>query len=251
MNGSIEKFFEQPVLSLGDIGSFDENGTSYPSVLKFENKFYMYYTGWIQGVQIPWYNNIGLAKSNDGIVFKKVSKAPIISCNNYDYIGLGSCYVLKEDKKWHIWYTRFENWKKVNGMLKHFYNIKYADSTDGINWSFNSRICINFKNNFENSISKPCIKKIGDNYYMWYSFRGKYYKPGFAVSKDGKKWKRIDEKVGISKSDSGWDSEMLCYPNIFEGKEYFYMFYNGNDYGKQGLGYARISKELISGLIYV
>jgi len=65
-----------------------------------------------------------------------------------------------------------------------------------------------------------------------------------ATSQDGLSWTRCDSKVGISKSDTGWDSEMICYPAIFNYNDKTYMFYSGNGVGKGGIGYAVADKKL-------
>ena len=44
--------------------------------------------------------------------------------------------------------------------------------------------------------------------------------------------------VGIDVSKNGWDSEMICYPYVFDHKGKRYMLYNGNGYGKTGFGLA-------------
>ena len=75
---------------------------------------------------------------------------------------------------------------------------------------------------------------------MWFSYRESVsYKVGYAESENGIDWERDDIKAGIFASTSkGWDSEMVCYPFIFEHKSKRYMLYNGNQYGKTGFGLA-------------
>jgi len=62
---------------------------------------------------------------------------------------------------------------------------------------------------------------------MWYSYRGrnniKTYRIGYAESFDGLQWIRKDDDVGIDVSKTGWDSEMICYPFVFDYKEERYM----------------------------
>jgi hypothetical protein len=48
----------------------------------------------------------------------------------------------------------------------------------------------------------------------------------------------MDEETGITVSDSGWDSEMICYGQIFKRANDLFMVYNGNGYGRSGLGLA-------------
>jgi hypothetical protein len=44
--------------------------------------------------------------------------------------------------------------------------------------------------------------------------------------------------VGIDVSHSGWDSEMIAYACVFKHGNKWHMLYNGNGYGKTGIGYA-------------
>ena len=48
----------------------------------------------------------------------------------------------------------------------------------------------------------------------------------------------MDETIGMDVSNNGWDSEMVCYPFVFDHKDITYMLYNGNSYGKTGMGLA-------------
>jgi hypothetical protein len=48
----------------------------------------------------------------------------------------------------------------------------------------------------------------------------------------------MDSRAGIGVSASGWDSEMIEYPFVFDHAGARYMLYNGNGYGKSGFGIA-------------
>jgi hypothetical protein len=76
---------------------------------------------------------------------------------------------------------------------------------------------------------------------MWFSYRsgnGQAYRIGYAMSSDGRNWELALEDAGIDVSTSGWDSEMIEYPFVFDHKGQRYMMYNGNDYGRTGFGLA-------------
>jgi hypothetical protein len=53
----------------------------------------------------------------------------------------------------------------------------------------------------------------------------------------------MDDQAGIDVSDSGWDSDMICYPRVFSHVGRLYMLYNGNGYGKTGFGLAVMEAE--------
>jgi len=239
----------KPVLSLGEKGSFDENGTSYPYIVSHVGKDYLYYTGWIQGVQVRWYNDLGIAVSSDGVNFQRLSRAPVPLRSDLDFIGIGSTCVIKHDDIWYMWYTRFDHWGDLPGEHEHYYNIKHAVSKDGLNWRTFPRVCVDFADQGEYAIAKPCVLWLQERFVMWYSHRGESYRAGLATSPDGHVWRRMDERVGIQPSDEGWDSEMLCYPFVLANGDDFFMFYNGNGYGSTGLGLARASRSTIMEMI--
>ncbi len=75
---------------------------------------------------------------------------------------------------------------------------------------------------------------------MFYAVRShtRGYRMGYAVSDDGRSWTRRDEEVGIDLSPTGWDSEMAQGAAVVVTEFGTYLFYNGNDYGRTGFGWA-------------
>ena len=116
--------------------------------------------------------------------------------------------------------------------------LKYAESNDGIRWKREGRIAIPFKTPDEYAMSKPCVIRDSDCYRMWYSYRGSVYRIGYAESGDGITWERMDDQVGFRASESGWDSETVEYPNVFDSGGTRFMLYKGNRYGQTGFGLA-------------
>src|SRR5262245_55089692 len=55
---------KSPVLSPGEIGTFDDSGVSLACIVRDNNSLLLYYTGWNLGVTVPWRNSIGLAMSS-------------------------------------------------------------------------------------------------------------------------------------------------------------------------------------------
>ena len=77
---------------------------------------------------------------------------------------------------------------------------------------------------------------------MFYCYAINNYVLGYAESTDGINWIRKDDQIGITTSKSGWDSEMIEYPFFINYNNKKYLFYNGNEYGKTGIGYAILDK---------
>jgi hypothetical protein len=237
-----------PILSLGSIGTFDDSGIMPTSIINFNNKKYLYYIGWTLKSTVPYHNSIGLAISYDnGLTFMKEFEGPIINTTALEPYFSGTCYVIKDSESFKAWYLSCTKWEIINSKPEPFYHIKYAESLDGINWERKGQVAIDYISDKEGGIVSASVIKNKENYEMWYAYRqaSNYredkqsaYHIGYAESLDGKYWLRKDDLVGISKSDNGWDSEMMCYPNVIEHKNKKFMFYNGNGFGKSGFGYA-------------
>ncbi len=229
----------KPVLGLGELGAFDDNGVTASWIVSHDNKKYLYYIGWKPRSTTRFSLMTGLAISDDGgETFYRHSRAPILNLTDQEPFSiLTAPCVLKQEKIWKMWYVSCVDW--LNADLPR-YNIKYAESNDGITWKQDGIVCIDFISDRETALARPCVLFEDNIYKMWYSFKDPAigYRMGYAESKDGIKWKRLDSQVGIEVSDSGWDSEMIQYPYVFNHKGYKYMFYNGNGYGANGAGLA-------------
>jgi predicted GH43/DUF377 family glycosyl hydrolase len=238
---------KDPVLSYGKLGTFDEAGVVPSSILKLNNELYLYYIGYTVRKTIPYHNSIGLAVSHDdGRSFKKLSEGPIIGSNFYEPYFSASCSVLKENNTFKIWYLSCTKWVIINGLPEAYYNIKYAESENGIQWERRGIVCLDLTLQ-DDAFAKPFVYKENGIYKMWYSYRSAVnyktninmsYRIGYAESTDGIKWERKDNLVGIERSEDGWDSQMIEYCDIVKIEDKKYMFYNGNGFGKTGFGYA-------------
>ncbi|SRR6266498_3566093 len=234
---------QEPVIGLGPLGAFDDSGVTTSCVVNHDGRKFHYYSGWSLGVTVPFYFYVGLAVSDDGgESYRKLSTAPLLERNAIDPYLTASPYVLVEDDVWRMWYVSGTAWKMKNAQPRHYYHIKYAESRDGINWNRDGLVCIDYESENEYAIARPCVIKEDGVYKMWYSHRGESYQGGYAESTDGLHWERKDEESGLQVSDSGWDSEMIAYPCVFDDEGRRYMLYNGNGYGKTGIGLAMLDR---------
>jgi hypothetical protein len=126
------------------------------------------------------------------------------------------------------------------------YLIRYAESDDGISWRRTGKVCIDYDATAQ-AIGRPWVVPIQDRYEMWFSYRGLVdyrtdpqtsYRVGHSESSDGLHWERKPDPAGLERSAHGWDSVMLCYTNVLRINGRLHCFYNGNGFGRSGLGYA-------------
>ena len=236
-NGIVD-LSETPVLSPGSLGEFDDSGTMATWLCHQKGISYLYYIGWNLGVTVPFRNSIGLATSQDDQKFDRYSNGPVMDRSLNEPHFCASCCVIPGADMWRMWYLSCTEWQLRNGKPEHRYHIKYATSDDGIFWKRDGIIAIDYANEEEFAISRPSVIQDADLWRMWYSYRGPTYRIGYAESYDGLKWTRLDDLAGIEPSSTGWDSEMIEYPFVFDHKGQRYMLYNGNGYGKTGFGLA-------------
>ncbi len=249
-NFNLKKIINKPQLinlDLGKIGTFDDSGVMPTCILKNDNEIWMYYIGWNLGVTVPFRNAVGLAISkDDGLTFSRKFDGPILDRNKNEPHFVASNCVLFNQGIFKMWYLSCTGWSEVDGKIRHSYHIKYATSADGIDWDRNGIVAIDFNYENEYAISTPRVIIENNIYKMWYSYRGgnksELYRIGYAESFDGIEWIRKDNAVGIDVSELGWDSDMICYPFVFDYEGERYMLYNGNNYGKTGFGLAILEK---------
>jgi hypothetical protein len=228
----------EPVLSPGPLGVFDDAGVTSACVVPHDGLLYQYYSGWSLGISVPFYFFIGCAVSDDdGLTFRKTSSSPLLDRGPADPFLTASPWVLIENGTWRMWYVSGTGWDRHQGRPRHWYHIKYAESGDGLHWERRGQVCIDYRDG-EHAIARPCVIRDGGLYRMWYCARGENYRLGYAESADGIAWKRKDDDAGLDPSASGWDSEMVAYPCIFDRDNMRYLLYNGNAYGATGFGYA-------------
>jgi hypothetical protein len=229
----------EPVLTLGSLGAFDDNGVSPTWIVNHGDAKYLYYFGWNKGSLVRAAEVSGLAISKDGgKTFRRHSRAPVIDRSDAEpyQILVISC-VLVENGVWRMWYDSADEWQTPELPR---YNIKYAESTDGINWVRKGIVSVDYKSRDESRVSRASVIKEGGIYKMWhcYAMNDGGYRMGYAESEDGYKFERRDDSLTIQVSDSGWDAEMVCYPHVFTHKGQKIMLYCGNGYGRSGFGMA-------------
>lgn len=240
---------ETPILKLGDLGSFDEFGTYPVSVIKHEDEYRAYYAGWTRCESVPFNVAIGLAVSkNKGVTFEKPYRGPILSYSLDEPFILSGPKIRKFNNLYYLYYIAGKKWILDNGKPEPVYKIRMAISTDGINWIKKNKDLVEPRIEENEAQASPDVFFYKDKYHMFFCYRYSTdfrkkkngYRIGYASSDDLENWTRDDSKAGIDVSDEGWDSEMVSYPHVFELDDELYVFYLGNQVGKNGFGMAKL-----------
>jgi predicted GH43/DUF377 family glycosyl hydrolase len=232
----------EPVLDIGIPGAFDENGVVPCAVAEHDGKLYLYYAGYQLGQKVRFFVFGGLAVSEDGgASFQRHSRVPICDRTDDEMLFRVIHTMMLDDGRWRAWYGAGSSFTLSEGRQLPNYNIRHAEAKDGLTLSRDFTVCVDTRDG-EYRVGRPYVIKRAGAYRMFYcagtAARG--YRLAYAESADGIDWMRKDDEIGIDVSASGWDSEMQAYPSVVMFRDKVYMFYNGNNYGEDGFGYAEL-----------
>lgn len=229
-----------PALDVGIPGAFDENGVVPCAILERDGELQLFYAGYQIGQKVKFYVFSGRAISGDsGESFTRVSQVPVCDRTDGELFFRVIHTMMFDNGRWRAWYGGGDSFDAAAGRQYPRYNIRHAYSPDGVHLEERFDLCIDMDAH-EYRVGRPYVIKRDGRYLMFYGAGtiDEGYRLTYAESTDGIKWMRRDNDVGIDVSDSGWDARMQAYPAIVTYNDNTYMFYNGNDYGRDGFGYA-------------
>lgn len=243
---------DKTVIPLGGLGCFDEHGIFPMNVLRHQGRIYGYTCGWSRRASVSVDTAIGLAESHDeGLTFERMGPGPVLSATLHEPCLVGDGFVKVIDSTFHMWYIFGTGWKRyaADTPLDRTYKIGHATSADGIHWSKEeARQIISDRLGVDESQALPTVITIGERHHMFFCYRQSFdfrtnkdrsYRIGHAWSDDLCNWTRDDSHPELTPGAVGdWDSDMQCYPHVFESDGRIYLLYNGNAFGRFGFGAA-------------
>jgi len=238
-----------PLLELGQPGTFDENGLLTCAVINAgSDRIFMYYAGFELGTKIRYRLLTGLAISEDSSkTFSRFSSTPILERSPKELYFRGGPYCLYEQQKFRLWYVAGSEWVDLDGKPMPVYDIRYIESADGIDWPHEGEVVISVTEPDEHGFGRPCIiPKANGGYRMFYSIRRRSfrsYRLGYAESFDGCMWQRMDHKLNLDVTPGSFDSDAIMYAAPIEVDGQLYVFYNGNQFGRDGFAVAVLEEE--------
>lgn len=241
--GRIVEEHHEPFFSAGPPGSFFEDGVSIGNCYTVGDKTYMLFMGWQNPKDAHWRGDIGRLVVHEDLTLSLEREAAFISGDEFNSISLSYPWVQSNDSGgYEMWYGTTEAWDAGNGEMLHV--IRHAGSADGHNWERTNK-AVPYQLGAAQAFSRPTILRHKDGSQdMWFSYRagdGTSYRIGHSRLSEGG-WSMPPGDPGIDVSAEGWDNVMIEYPYVFEHRGTCYMLYNGNEYGKTGIGLAELKK---------
>jgi hypothetical protein len=242
------------VIRLGDLGCFDEHGIFPMNVLRHGDAVYGYTCGWSRRVSVSVDTAIGLAISrDDGLTFQRIGDGPVLAASLHEPCLLGDGFVKVIDGVFHMWYIFGTGWKcyASGAVPERTYKIAHATSQDGIEWvKEEARQIIPDRLGPDECQALPTVIGMDGRFLMFFCYResfdfrkaaGRGYRIGHAWSDDLQNWTRADELLVLEGTPGEWDSDMQCYPHVFECDGKVLLLYNGNEFGRHGFGLAELA----------
>lgn len=235
-NFKIEKLYNEPLITNTNKKVFS-NGIIPGNIFKFKKSVYLSAMIWRNTKKKKWKGSTAILKLNKNknkVVYVKTIFLP----NPFGPESASYPFILSSKTNFKIFtgITTVEKSKKKD--MTHILKSCVLNGFKNKIKNWKSEISENEKK----IITSPSIIVLNKKKHMWFSYRNgglsDKYRIGYANFFKNR-WNVKLKTNCISKSKKGWDSDMIEYPNVFRHKDYLYLLYNGNKFGKTGIGLAR------------
>lgn len=240
----------EPMLKPGPPGTFDHEASGPGSALVVDGQIWMYYTGLTVRRDVPLQFAIGLALSDDGLKFRRAQNGPVISTGPLDPYFATNPAVLRSGDRWRMWYVSGTGWEHVAGSLEPSYELRTVTSCDGVNWDRASSTAVAVSEPWI-GLGRPWAVARPQGFWLWFCRRGRDFRGADASEPYRLAWTELD-RSGVSLASTSeigfenppksgdFDDVAQAYPCVLPYRDDLIMFYNGNDFGAAGLGWARL-----------
>lgn len=143
-----------------------------------------------------------------------------------------------------MWYVAGSTWIKRDNKDMPVYSLYYQESRNGLKWEEFGKPLFNSEYEDEHGYGRPWV--VLDNnqkYNLFFSVRKTsigQYRLGYAISDDGQSWERNDSHFNLDVSENAFDANAIMYSAILNYKNDTYCFYNGDNFGEEGFGVAKL-----------
>lgn len=225
-SGNWTDYYGNPILSPSGT-YYETHGVGQANVLFINGQYKMWYLGDAGGN----HKYVMYAESNNGINWTRPYPNPVLSPGapgSWDDLAVHPGAVIYEDGHYYMFYC---GWSDPYGQ----WDVGFAESIDGINWTKNPEPVLLGTNGMEYQIGPSSVIKIESTYYMYYYMRDlPYLRIGLATSTDRINWTRYSGNP-ILTYDQSWEGTGIYYPTVYKNNTQYVMIYMngpGTGFGK-------------------
>jgi hypothetical protein len=236
-----------PVLELGPPGQFDACGLVGSCVVPHAGGYRMYYAA------IPTRSvigqAIGIAASDDGLHFARTGE-PVLAPSATDRHLVTMPYVRPHGRGMQMWYSSGTDFPSDSTVLEPRYALFARYSGDGLTWDGERFCALDGIGEKTFGIARPWVQTIADGtQWLWFALRGEHarlsgpdaYRIAQVEVRDGSTPHLRDARpieFENPPQEGDWDSWMQSYPCVVPYGDTLAMFYNGDEFGRNGFGWA-------------
>lgn len=235
-----------PCLDIGSPGRFDDHGVS-PTGITIEDDgiFYLLYMGWHLSQTVPYQLFTGIARSYDGEIFSAYNQAPYFDrTRDAPFARSGASFIndpfwtswaiLVEGIKW-IWFPKYNRYWMDTRLV--FEQMRHKNRCD----------IIIPKEPDEFGFGRPWILQDKRTYHLFFNTRKitnpTTYTQHYAYSEGNldngsMMFNRLISPLLELGKEGEFDSKSISHASVIKAKDKWLMFYCGNDFGGEGIGYA-------------
>ena len=239
-------YAENPIIADSREGRFDCDGVTPLSVVVYGEEIRLYYAGWQRFAQADKRYTLftGLLLSDlKGENFKRWSPQPVIGPRHEgEHLRTGG-YTSYINNRWQTWYACHEKTIMLDGKGIPAYAQKTMESLDGFSWDQEDHIVFPVEDNKLLGYGRPAIW-FHDTFkyrglFSERNWDGSYTKIKYGTSSDGYEWAfQPDSAMNFSGSNTCDSQNSVCFPSLIFQEDRTLMFYNGDDFGREGLRLA-------------
>jgi len=225
--------------SNGTQGSYFSHGLSVGQIFSIDDKKSLSVMGWKNYVGKHWEGRIGYIPFDTEGNLTVLESRPWMDLDSLDPISLSYPALYKDNNSTVIWYGSTLTWDVGNGEMLHI--LKEAKlSNDGRVVKGDN--IMPYVLGSAQAFSRPAIVQIDRDFLLAYSYRGNTtrYRIGFMILGDFNSASHLGGIPPFLTSKEEWESEMVEYPSFFSFQKQMFMLYNGNAFGKTGIGVVRV-----------
>jgi hypothetical protein len=243
------------VIERGELGTYDHDGIFPLHVTRtLDGRILGFICGWKRKVSVDIDMSIGISESFDGgKTFQRLGQGPVLSSNLREPFLIGDPFVIPDKEgKYHMFYISGLEWvKSSEGTFERKYSIMHATSYNFIDWERDGIRIISDSLVNEAQAMPTVIENLGI-YHMFYALRdvfnfrskqGNGYRLAHAYSKSlygpwvVSDWTLPEECI------EEWNFQMQSYPHAIVKGQNLHLLYNGNEFGRDGIGMLVIPLE--------
>lgn len=224
------------IVSLGANGFFDDNGMVPTCISKTPDEWLLFYAGYQLVSNVKFLAFGGALRSEDGKTFERTRTTPIMDRKpGEEYFRVPhSVAFLSESKEFEIYYGAGNvfSWNIEKQVVSPVYDIRETRTKDWVNFS-ESRILIPLEAG-ELRVGRPNVINFqGQKFMLFTSFTLSKSELVVAGICEKSSWERLGT-INIE-SEGFPDKNMRGYPSMLTCHGQNILFYNGDNYGRDGI----------------